>query len=207
MNFKTNNLNEIDSFLEVNPNYDSDTLVGYKDNCVGCSINYLLSKLGIKTTTKASLDIDPVSGLATVSGKTFDKIEKAFEGCTTSKAKVNDWKEITNKLLSENPNGSFGVIGNTRNNKMGLSTKHAIAWEIQNGKVVYTDAQSGSSLYSFAKSNGFPNHIAKQIAYEKLHGMSENVLNKISNFSEPFEFIRIDNATAINVNALHEFVY
>ena len=104
--------------------------------------------------------------------------------------------------------GATGVIGNTRLVN-GVPTRHAISFEVNNGKVKFADNQFANVYVDQLVSKGIPESKARIMVFEKLSNLSDDFLNNTSifdNSKDTVDFIRIDTATKLNPDKLNKLL-
>lgn len=204
-------VSEVDDFFLANQNRRLGTNhPGFEKNCLACALQNALSKSGITGyKARSSLQADPVSGMVTQKAFALEDVRDAFEGTKLERIKGNNWKDVRTQI-SKLGNGATGVLGNTRTRE-GVITRHAISFEVKNGKAIFSDNQSANVLADRFMKRGFKESTARKMAYSFLSDLSDDYLNKSSIFSnltkDDVVFIRIDNAIRVIPENLDKLLY
>lgn len=115
-----------DDMAAVNPTY-GQAIKGNTNNCVLCSISYDLRRRGYDVTAK----------LCDTGMYTEKVVKEMYKGAKEEDMGSYSWAAVTRKFEKKYPEGSRGII--SINSIFG---GHAMAFEIQNGKLEIYDAQS-----------------------------------------------------------------
>lgn len=121
----------------VNPTFNQ-TISGTSNNCVLATLAYDMRRRGYDVT--ANLAKRGMYPLKTI-GDMYEGAAVRYvgtEGTKVFETKSSGWDRVTNNILKAYPEGSRGYIGVGSSKGGG----HAMAFEIQNGKVMVIDAQS-----------------------------------------------------------------
>ena len=115
-----------DDMAAVNPTY-GQAVKGNSSNCVLCSVTYDLRRRGYDVTAK----------LCSTGMYTDKVVKEMYDGVKEDKVGANSWTKVAKNIEKKYPEGSRGVI-----TLASIFGGHAMAFEINNGKLDIIDAQS-----------------------------------------------------------------
>ena len=132
----------------VNPNYNSASKAGYDENCAKCSLTYDLRRRGYDVTAASERNEDGDTGLSMAEvAKCYKDGESAIRTMTmvASENKTSDKNQLARYIKEELADYGDGARGN-----MGFAWTqgggHSIAWEVENGVVVFRDCQTNKKI-------------------------------------------------------------
>lgn len=197
--YRKSRASEIDSFIDANPLYKPHDPTPKSNNCIACALQRCVFKLtGVSTEAKLVPD-----GLKSFN---LSDVETAFKGTRIETLKPKNWTEISSELI-KNGDGACGIIGNTRFDSANKITRHAIFWEVKDGRVVYSDNQAAYNFFTVLKEkygSTYSDSQIRRIVFDKFSDISIADLDSSSLFNSIHDasFIRLDTATDIDWNAL-----
>lgn len=195
-------LTHADNAFNVNPDFSDSKLTGIlgrDNNCVSCATVSCLNELGVKATAVVNANIDPVSGMIMSSSKrNISELEAAFKGTNAVSVKVDS---ISRTILNTyKKDGAFGVVGATLKNGEG----HAIKWKIVDGKVKFEDYQALHDMASTYERR-YGKTLTPELKSKLVDVLDQYDFESQFDLSQKIEFIRLDNATSIDINELNKW--
>lgn len=145
----------------VNPNYRGTVVPGTTQNCTLCSYTYDMRRRGYDVTAKPS-----------VTGNFTDTLmADLYKGGHVDVIRKNDWNLVYSEAAKKYPEGSRGVVS-----VYSPFGGHAMAWEIQDGKLVIIDAQRNvKSSVDEMQIFGFNPRLSEFIRTDNLEVRTENI--------------------------------
>lgn len=136
-------------------------------NCAACSLVYDLRRRGY------DVDAAMTTNMAYIGQP--GELDTFYKGATVNQISDNSLKTL-NKQLSSEPDGARGVMWGTTVAGSG----HAIAWEKENGQVVYRDCQSNTKYDSKTVSNLFSGELSAKTGNTISYARLDNATPKLN---------------------------